>query len=518
MPVWPPALLLHADHLPWTVDATALADDADTIAGLPWARVFGDLAALEAGEVVNVDEGRPVGHPWLRAPELAPTVGIAAAIDDALQAVRTFADGVRSGRVRTDAGETFTDVLMVGIGGSQLGPELLVQALGTDAEGQPRGLRVHFLDNTDPDGISRRLGALRPALARTLVLVASKSGGTPEPRNALELLRLAMADVGVRDPGHLVAITVEGSALHQQAEREGWRATFPMWNWVGGRFSLTSAVGLLPAELAGIDTTALLAGARAVDAWTRDTDPLANPAALLAGCWYVAGNGRGDRNLVVLPYADRLMVLSRYLQQLVMESLGKTHDRAGNVVHQGLTVYGNKGSTDQHAYVQQLRDGRDDALVLFLQVLGTESHDPVLSDGHRAGDHLQGFLLGTRRALAESGRPTLTLTVPAVDPQVLGGLVALFERTVAFYGSLIDVNAWHQPGVEAGKRAAASLLALSGRIASALRERPATVPELAQALDADPVEAFYLLLRLHRAGQARPLGDRLHGRWTYATP
>src|SRR5262249_21169237 len=150
-----------------------------------------------------------------------------------------------------------------------------------------------------------------------------------------------------------------------------------------------SAVGLVPAALAGIDVDGFLAGAADMDRWTRESRWEANPAAVVAGVLHRTGNGRGDRSMVVLPYSDRLLLLSRYLQQLVRESLGKKLDRDGKTVHQGIAVYGNKGSTDQHAYVQQLRDGRNDFLALFVEVLsdGLGSRTE-LSPGSNAGDYL----------------------------------------------------------------------------------------------------------------------------------
>lgn len=516
MSAWPPPLLLHPDHLPWAVDATRLGVSPDALDALPWERTFDELEDLEAGAIANIDEGRQVGHFWLRAPERAPTVEVATAIGETAERARELAREVREGQVTNHMGEPFTEVLLVGIGGSALGPQLLVDALGEDSQGRRRGLGVRFLDNTDPDGIARELGRLGEALRRTLVVMVSKSGSTPEPNNALALVRLALrAQVG-NEVGHLVAITVEGSALHTMALREQWRAALPMWEFVGGRFSWSSAVGLFPAELAGIDTLALMAGARDMDDWTRRRGWRDNPAALLAGGWYAAGGGHGARAMVVLPYADRLLLMSRYLQQLVMESVGKELDRSGRVVHQGLTVYGNKGSTDQHAYVQQLRDGPDDFFAVFVQVLSTDADDPVLGDGTRAGDHLQGFLLGTRRALAESGRRSMTLTVTEVGPYTVGGLLALFERSVALYASLIDVNAFHQPGVEAGKRAAKDVLALAGRLREELAKGPAKVPALAQALGADPVEILYLLGRKLQLGAVRNHGGGVDGTWQLA--
>jgi glucose-6-phosphate isomerase len=296
--------------------------------------------------------------------------------------------------------------------------------------------------------------------------------------------------------------------LHRRALKEGWLATLPLWDWIGGRTSVTSAVGLLPATLAGVDVTALMSGARDMDEWTRVADWRANPAALLAACWYLSGDGVGDRAMVTIPYADRLVLLSRYLQQLVMESVGKRHDLEGREVFQGLTVYGNKGSTDQHAYVQQLRDGRRDFFVQFVQVLDDGLGSALLVDGENtAGDYLQGFLLGTRRALAADGRPSVTITVPTIDARQLGGLIAMYERTVSIYASLIGVNAYHQPGVEAGKQAAREVLAVASALRARLDDTPRTVESLCDGLGLTVVEAWYQLERLVATGRARRTED-----------
>jgi glucose-6-phosphate isomerase len=240
-----------------------------------------------------------------------------------------------------------------------------------------------------------------------------------------------------------------------------------------------------------------------MDEWTRFRDVRKNPAALLAACWYRLGDGRGERISVVLPYADRLSLLARYLQQLVMESLGKERDRDGQIVHQGLTVYGNKGSTDQHAYVQQLRDGRDDFFATFVQVLDSgHDGDVEVAPGLTTGDSLQGFLLGTRRALREAGRRSLTITIPTVDAAAIGALIALFERTVGFYATLVNVNAYDQPGVEAGKKAAKTALDLSVRIREHIAHQPGTAAEIAASLGADPMEVLYLLERLAATDRA----------------
>jgi glucose-6-phosphate isomerase len=182
-----------------------------------------------------------------------------------------------------------------------------------------------------------------------------------------------------------------------------------MWDWVGGRTSETSAVGLVPAALSGFPVREILDGARTMDAATRERRTSGNPAALLALMWHHAGAGRGSKDMVVLPYCDRLLLFSRYLQQLVMESLGKEKDRAGRVVHQGIAVYGNKGSTDQHAYVQQLRDGIDNFFVTFIEVLADRRGPSIeVEPDATTGDFLSGFLAGTRQALYEGARESIT--------------------------------------------------------------------------------------------------------------
>jgi glucose-6-phosphate isomerase len=273
-----------------------------------------------------------------------------------------------------------------------------------------------------------------------------------------------------------------------------------MWDWVGGRTSELSAVGLLPAALQGLDVDGLLEGARLMDEATRLHDARRNPAALLALMWHHASGGRGRKDMVVLPYKDRLLLFSRYLQQLVMESLGKEKDLDGNVVEQGLAVYGNKGSTDQHAYVQQLRDGVDNFFVTFVNVLkDREGASMQVEPDVTAGDYLLGFALGTRAALAEKGRESMTLTVPDVSARTVGALIALYERAVGLYATLVNVNAYHQPGVEAGKKAAATVLALQRRLLAALDDTPRAAEALAPE---DPETAFHVLEHLAANGRA----------------
>jgi glucose-6-phosphate isomerase len=460
---------------------------------------FAAMRELESGAIANPDENRMVGHYWLRAPKLAPTPEISREIESTVAAVRAFATAVHDGAVRPERASRFTDVLAIGIGGSALGPQLVADALGQPATDR---MRVHFVDNTDPDGIARTLASLGSRLGATLAIVTSKSGGTPETRNGMLAVADAYARASLDFARHAVAITMPGSELDRHAAK--WLARFPMFDWVGGRTSELSAVGLLPAALQGLDVQGMLAGATAMDEATRVANVLANPAALMAAAWFHAADGRSAKDMVVIPYKDRLALLARYLQQLVMESLGKRENLAGEVVEQGLTVYGNKGSTDQHAYVQQLRDGVANFFLVLVRVLAAGSDALEVETGTTSGDYLHAFLLGTREAIGERGRPSLTVTLARVDARSLGALIALFERAVGLYASLVGVNAYHQPGVEAGKKAAASILALQRRLLAALDATPRAAETLAQAAGSGDVEtAFLLLEHLAANGRAR---------------
>src|SRR5947207_271572 len=222
-----------------------------------------------------------------------------------------------------------------------------------------------------------------------------------------------------------------------------------------------------------------------------------NAAMLLAVMWFYAGEGRGAKDMVILPYKDRLALFSRYLQQLVMESLGKEKDREGKISHQGIAVYGNKGSTDQHAYVQQLRDGVLNFFVTFIEVQKDRTAAPVkVEDDFTSGDYLHGFLRGTRKALFEKGRESITIGISEVTAFSVGVLIALYERAVGFYGSLVNINAYDQPGVEAGKKAATELLQLQPEVRTNLNKTPRTADDIAHALGADSESVYHVLVHL----------------------
>jgi len=500
--------LCEVPSLGLSVDPSCMGHPPDLLEkmGPELEKAFAAMEALEKGAIANPDEQRMVGHYWLRDPSRAPNSELRGAIEDTLAAIEAFAADVHEGRKVNPEGARFTDLLVVGIGGSALGPQLVTRALGSTRD----RLAVSFFDNTDPDGFDLVVDRLGARLATTLVVVISKSGGTKETRNGMLEAKWALERKGLSFGPRAVAVTGEGSALDVFAKKEGFLARFPMWDWVGGRTSELSAVGLLPAALQGLDVRGMLEGARLCDEATRGREARNNPAAILAAMWHFAGGGRGQKDMVVLPYKDRIELLSRYLQQLVMESLGKEKDLSGNVVHQGIAVYGNKGSTDQHAYVQQLRDGVPNFFATFIEVLRDRAGtDAEVEPGVTSGDYLLGFFLGTRRALAENGRPSLTITVPDVSPRSLGALIALFERAVGFYATLVGINAYHQPGVEAGKKAAAEVLALQAKIVAALDATPRDVEAIGSAIGSEDLETVHkICVHLAANGRLRREGDR----------
>jgi len=469
-------------------------------------KAFQDMDAIESGAIANPDENRRVGHYWLRAPEMAPKREMTRDIRETLQAIKDFSKKVHAGKIKPQKGKRFSRMLIIGIGGSALGPQFVSDALKTSKD----KIRPYFFDNTDPDGFDRILKEIKGALSETMTIVISKSGGTIETRNGMLEAKAAYQSKGLRFEKHAVAITEANSALDRMAKKEGWIARFPMWDWVGGRTSETSVVGLLPAALQGIDIDALLEGARLCDEKTRKNNSQTNPAALLALAWYHATGGCGKKDMVILPYKDGLHFFPKYLQQLVMESLGKEKDLDGQIVNQGISVYGNKGSTDQHAYVQQLREGINNFFVTFIEVLNDREGRSLVLDGKvTSGDYLNAFLQGTRSALSEKGRESVTLTIEKIDARSVGALIALYERAVGFYASLVHVNAYHQPGVEAGKKAAGLVIELQTKALAFLKKEKGksfTSEEIASAIGApEEVEMVFKLLEHASANMDHPI-------------
>ena len=249
-------------------------------------KAFEDIHALEAGAIANPDEGRMVGHYWLRNASLAPTPELQKAITAPLADLKNFA-------LKIHCDGHFQQILLIGIGGSALGPQLVSEAIGQNAK-----LPIFFFDNTDPAGMDAVIAKVSAkGLDKTLILVISKSGGTPETRNGMLEAKAAWEKAGLDFGKHTVAVTGNGSKLDQFATEHGFIARFPMEDWVGGRTSVLSTVGLVPAALQGIDIDQLLAGAAAMDAETRKTDAAQNASMQLALAWHHASNGKGEKDM-----------------------------------------------------------------------------------------------------------------------------------------------------------------------------------------------------------------------------
>lgn len=387
--------------------------------------------------------------------------------DDALAATLAVA--------RRYGGEV-DDVLLLGIGGSALGPIALRSALRPphwneltveQRDGLPR---LHTLDNVDPASISAMLSRL--SLARTLVLVVSKSGGTVETMAQYLIVRAALDDaLGAEQArARLLFVTdPEVGALRAVARAEGI-TTLDIPANVGGRFSVLSPVGLLPAALIGIDVRGVLAGAATCAARCASPELATNPAGVFAVMQWLADREHGAHVHALMPYADPLRDIAAWFVQLWAESLGKIRADGTSV---GPTPLPALGATDQHAQVQLFMEGPADKTVTFIKVDGREgdglipSRHPERPELGYLGGHTLGRLLEVERqatagALAARGRLNATITVPAITAQSVGALLYLFELATAYAGELYEVNAFDQPGVELGKQFAYAMLGRPG--------------------------------------------------------
>lgn len=355
------------------------------------------------------------------------------------------------------------DVVLLGIGGSALGPIALRSALcapqwnGLDDAGRDGYPRLHVLDNVDPVTIDALLA--RVQLADTLFLVVSKSGGTAETMAQYLVVRARLEAQALPLARHLVFVTdPEKGALRPIARAEGIPALEIPAN-VGGRFSVLSPVGTLPAALVGIDIEALLAGAGDMVQRCTTAELARNPAGAFATLQWLADTKEGRGVHVLMPYADPLRDMAAWFVQLWAESLGKV---SGGGAHVGPTPVPALGATDQHAQVQLFMEGPLDKTVTFLAVERPArditipgAHGDVADLAYLGGHSLWELLNIERRAtagaLATRGRPSMTISLPQVDAWHLGALMMLLEVATAYAGALYGVNAFDQPGVELGK-------------------------------------------------------------------
>jgi glucose-6-phosphate isomerase len=462
--------------------------------------------AMFAGEQINTTERRAVLHTALRAPRsvqvMVDGVDVVAGVHEVLDQMADFANRVRSGQWRGATGRAITDVVNVGIGGSDLGPAMA--ALATQAFAHP-GLRTHFVSNVDGADITSTLGTIDPAT--TLVVVSSKTFTTIETLTnagaARRWLTAALGDDAVAS--HFVAVSTNAAKVAEFGIDTA--NMFGFWDWVGGRYSVDSAVGLSLMIAIGPDQFGeFLAGFRAIDDHFRSAPLPHNVPVIIAmlGVWYA--NVLGAETKAVLPYAHELRRFPAYLQQLDMESNGKGVRRDGSAVttSTGPVVWGEPGTNGQHAFYQLLHQGTRLVPVDFIgfarpnhDLLG--QHDLLMANLFAQGEALA---VGKTddEVVAEGvpehqqahrvfpgNRPSTTILAEQLTPKVLGELIALYEHVVFVQGCVWDVNSFDQWGVELGK-------ALANRI----------TPEL--TTDAEPAHdaSTSALIRWYRARRRTP--------------
>ncbi|WP_091837902.1 glucose-6-phosphate isomerase [Bosea lupini] len=441
--------------------------------------------AMFAGEPINTTEGRAVLHTALRnqsgKPVMVDGVDVMPEVNAVLERMSAFADGIRSGKIAAADGGRFTDVVNIGIGGSDLGPVMATLALAPYHDGP----RLHYVSNVDGAHIADTLAKLDPA--RTLVIVASKTFTTIETMTNAATARRWIAGALGEDAvaRHFAAVSTaldKVAAFGIQPDR-----IFGFWDWVGGRYSVWSAIGLPVMIAIGPENfRAFLAGGHAMDEHFR-TAPLAQNLPVLfglIGLWHRETCGYPAR--AVLPYDQRLARLPAYLQQLDMESNGKRVHKAGGAVTRptGPLVWGEPGTNGQHAFFQLLHQGTDIVPCEFL--VAAEGHEPELAHQHRlllANCLAQSEAMMKGRTLEEAkaqltkqglspeaieqlaphkvfpgNRPSVTIAYRKLDPFTLGRLIALYEHRVFVEAAVFDINAFDQWGVELGKELATALL------------------------------------------------------------
>ncbi len=441
------------------------------------ADVPGSIEAMFAGERLNVTEDRPVLHVALRMERdeslVVDGVDVVAQVHEVLDRMATFAERVRSGEWTGASGERITDVVNIGIGGSDLGPAMAARAL---AHRLDAGIALHHVSNVDGSDVAGTLAGLDPA--RTLFVVASKTFTTAETmtnaRTARRWLTDALGDEAV-DRHFVAASTNADEVADFGIDTDNM---FGFWDWVGGRYSLDSAIGLsLMIGIGADDFRSMLGGFRAVDSHFRET-PLASNVPVvsaLLGIWYA--NFFGAETHAVLPYSEHLARFPAYLQQLDMESNGKSVDVHGRPVttSTGPVVWGEPGTNGQHAFYQLLHQGTRLVPCDFVVVAEPERDLPGHHDQLVANALAQAEALAFGRTADEvaaegvaaelvphrtfpGNRPSTTILAPRLDPAVLGQLIALYEHRTFVQGVIWGIDSFDQWGVELGKVLARRIL------------------------------------------------------------
>jgi glucose-6-phosphate isomerase len=431
--------LLYATERVSEQEIRALKELALETNALTW------MQKMQNGEVVNLGENRPAHHTALR--------------DGSLPAQSEFNKLEKFIQI---AHKEFDHLIHVGIGGSDLGPQAFYQALKMH---QLKGKSIHFVSNIDPDAVAHVLHEL--PLERTLLAVVSKSGGTLETKINAEILSEAFRKKGLDPRKHSIAITTEKSALD---DRKQFREVFYFWDWVGGRYSVTSCVGGVPLSfIFGIKIfKEILEGAHAMDLAALEPSLEKNLPLLsaLLGIWN--RNFLKTETLALIPYAESLLRFPAHIQQLDMESNGKRVDREGNPcsIKTGPVIWGEPGTNAQHSFFQLLHQGTDIIPLLFIAFKEAQRGINPLLEGTTSHEKLNSNLIAQAIALATGqeqenpdkqfpgNRPSHILVGQKLTPSTLGALLSFFENRTAFQGFIWNINSFNQEGVELGKKLA----------------------------------------------------------------
>jgi glucose-6-phosphate isomerase len=420
------------------------------------------VTRLLAGDVVNVSEGRAALHTALRAPHGSgnDAAGVSADVHSERRHMLDFATALAAGRIR-GAGKPIDTIVNIGIGGSDLGPRLVADAL---YEHRHSGLRVEFVSNLDGQALFRCLAQVDPA--STLFMVASKSFTTVETLTNAESARHWLKQHGCKDAlAQFVAVTANAQAAVDFGIRP--ERIFRLWDWVGGRYSIWSSVGLPVAATLG-ETAFLefLRGAHRMDEHFSGAPMHQNLPVLLGLIDLWNGAILGTPTSAIIPYDQRLQLLPAYLSQLIMESNGKSVDNLGRPLRTPSSpiIWGGIGTDVQHAFFELLHQGTHTVPVEFL-IAAHPRHDARHHRRLLAACLAQGQALMQGRTFADQphrstrgNQPSTTLIYPDLTPEVLGMLLALYEHRTFVYAALLDINPFDQWGVELGKEMARDIV------------------------------------------------------------
>ncbi len=369
--------------------------------------------------------------------------------NQATESIKNFAKKIKG---------KFKDIIILGIGGSALGAACIQQSLkhlfGKTSANTPK---LHILDNIDPTLLSELEEVID--YKKTLFIVITKSGTTPETLAQYFYFRSKINTKKLDPKKHFIFITDPKTGFLRQLANEEKIPSFEVPTNVGGRFSVLTAVGLLPAALIGINIDNLIIGARKMRDKFLSTNFSQNLPFQLATIQYLISKKEKNIN-VLMPYSQKLIKFADWYRQLLAESIGKEHDNKGKIVNVGLTPVNALGVTDQHSQLQLFNEGPNDKLIIFIEVknLGKDIKIPKIYSNLTFNKLLQIEKYATEKSLTKNNRPNITITVDKVDEQTLGELLMLFECSISFLGEFFNINAFDQPGVELSKKLTKDML------------------------------------------------------------